>query len=79
MRDSVQRALTGFAAGVMVAASVWSLLIPACLLYTSTNAHPGGESIGILVADRFFNENAFYSNLYRSVLKAADVYKRQAM
>ena len=43
----IQRALTGFAAGVMVAASVWSLLIPAmeqaeamgqwafCLLYTS--------------------------------------------
>ena len=27
--DHVQRALTGFAAGVMVAASVWSLLIPA--------------------------------------------------
>ena len=29
LRSSVQRALTGFAAGVMVAASVWSLLIPA--------------------------------------------------
>ncbi len=29
MRDSVQRALTGFASGVMVAASIWSLLIPA--------------------------------------------------
>ena len=29
LRDSVQRALTGFAAGVMVEASVWSLLIPA--------------------------------------------------
>ena len=29
LRDAVQRALTGFAAGVMVAASVWSLLIPA--------------------------------------------------
>ena len=27
--DLVQRALTGFAAGVMVAASIWSLLIPA--------------------------------------------------
>ena len=27
--DQVQRALTGFAAGVMVAASIWSLLIPA--------------------------------------------------
>ena len=26
---SVQRALAGFAAGVMVAASIWSLLIPA--------------------------------------------------
>ena len=29
LRDGIQRALTGFAAGVMVAASVWSLLIPA--------------------------------------------------
>lgn len=29
MNGLVQRALTGFAAGVMVAASVWSLLIPA--------------------------------------------------
>ena len=29
LRAGVQRALTGFAAGVMVAASVWSLLIPA--------------------------------------------------
>ncbi|MCR5594653.1 MAG: ZIP family metal transporter [Lachnospiraceae bacterium] len=29
MKRSVERALTGFAAGVMVAASVWSLLIPA--------------------------------------------------
>ena len=29
LSDQVQRSLTGFAAGVMVAASVWSLLIPA--------------------------------------------------
>lgn len=29
MGDSLQRALSGFAAGVMVAASIWSLLIPA--------------------------------------------------
>lgn len=29
LHSSVQRALTGFAAGVMTAASVWSLLIPA--------------------------------------------------
>ncbi len=29
IKDSVQRALTGFAGGVMVAASIWSLIIPA--------------------------------------------------
>ena len=29
MRPTVQRILTGFAAGVMVAASIWSLIIPA--------------------------------------------------
>lgn len=29
IRPSVRRALTGFAAGVMVAASIWSLIIPA--------------------------------------------------
>ena len=29
LNQMVQRALTGFAAGVMVAASIWSLLIPA--------------------------------------------------
>lgn len=29
LHEQIQRALTGFAAGVMVAASIWSLLIPA--------------------------------------------------
>ena len=29
LSDMLQRALAGFAAGVMVAASIWSLLIPA--------------------------------------------------
>ena len=29
LRTGVQRALTGFASGVMVAASIWSLLQPA--------------------------------------------------
>ena len=28
LSDKVQRALTGMAAGVMVAASIWSLLVP---------------------------------------------------
>ena len=29
LRSGIQRALTGFAAGVMVAASIWSLIVPA--------------------------------------------------
>lgn len=29
LKRSMQRALSGFAAGVMVAASVWSLIVPA--------------------------------------------------
>lgn len=29
LKESIQRALTGFAAGVMVAASIWSLIVPA--------------------------------------------------
>ena len=29
LKAGVQRALTGFAAGVMVAASIWSLIVPA--------------------------------------------------
>lgn len=29
LNQNIQRALTGFASGVMIAASVWSLLIPA--------------------------------------------------
>lgn len=33
--------------------------------------HSGGKSIGIVVADRFFNENAFYYSLYRCVLNCA--------
>lgn len=29
----------------------------------------GGQIIGVLVADHFFNENTFYSNLYRAILQ----------
>ena len=36
---NVQRALTGFAAGVMVAASIWSLLIPA--MSNGAHSHTG--------------------------------------
>ena len=38
--DLVQRSLAGFAAGVMVAASIWSLLIPA--IEQSINGRPTG-------------------------------------
>ena len=44
LSDMVQRSLTGFAAGVMVAASVWSLLIPAIeQSATSTPNFPHGR------------------------------------
>lgn len=35
LKQSIQRALTGFSSGVMIAASVWSLLIPSMELATS--------------------------------------------
>ena len=37
---SVQRSLAGFAAGVMVAASIWSLLIPAQISLATTFTSP---------------------------------------
>ena len=40
LKQSLQRTLTGFAAGVMVAASIWSLLIPAI----EQSAHLGKQS-----------------------------------
>ena len=61
--DNVQRALTGFAAGVMVAASVWSLIIPAIemnksnfqkttmlLLAVTIHNIPEGMSVGAVYA-----------------------------
>ena len=44
LSDAVQRALTGFAAGVMVAASVWSLLNPAIAQSAALGwwRHPSG-------------------------------------
>ena len=42
--DLVQRALAGFAAGVMVAASIWSLLIPASSRYSGCSFKYGSLS-----------------------------------
>ena len=41
LNDSIQRALTGFAAGVMVAAAIWSLLIPSI----EQSSHMGNSKI----------------------------------
>ena len=43
LRKQVQRALAGFAAGVMVAASIWSLLIPAIEQSENMGALSGGS------------------------------------
>ena len=48
LRDGIQRALTGFAAGVMVAASVWSLLIP--VLAVTLHNIPEGMAVGVVYA-----------------------------
>ena len=45
LSDKIQRALTGFAAGVMVAASVWSLIIPAIEQSASMGRHPVSASL----------------------------------
>ena len=34
-----------------------------------TGASGNGQIIGVLVADHFFNENTFYSNMYRGILQ----------
>ena len=45
MSPRLQKSLLGFASGVMVAASVWSLLIPAMEMGTSPSPSQGGEMI----------------------------------
>ena len=55
LHEGVQRALTGFAAGVMVAASIWSLLIPAMEQVRGPGAagvHPRHR--GLLAGHRLF-------------------------
>ena len=54
MSEGLQRALTGFAAGVMVAASVWSLLIPAM----EQSAHLGRLAF-LPAVDGFWGGTAF--------------------
>lgn len=54
MKAAVQKILLGFAAGVMIAASVWSLLIPAMEL-----AEELGQSILLAVAGGFVAGGAF--------------------
>ena len=57
LRDGIQRALTGFAAGVMVAASVWSLLIPAM----EQAADLGRLALSLGIAIQNFPEGAIIS------------------
>mgnify|MGYP000662394559 CR=1 FL=1 len=55
LSDSVERSLTGFAAGVMIAASVWSLLIPA--IEQSENM---GEMVVYSGSDRILGRGTFF-------------------
>lgn len=60
MKDSVQRVFLGFAAGVMIAASVWSLLIPAI-----EKAEANGEIGWIPAAGGFIFGGIFFFVLDR--------------
>lgn len=54
IKPSIQKLLLGFAAGVMIAASVWSLLIPAIEM-----ANEQGQSVPLPVAGGFIAGAAF--------------------
>ena len=53
-----QRVFLGFAAGVMVAASVWSLLIPAIEMAEEAGGLPGS-----IIVDQFVQEKSYYRYL----------------
>ena len=57
LNKSVQRALAGFAAGIMVAASIWSLLIPAIKQSENMGTLSFVPAVGVMYAG-FLAENA---------------------
>ena len=57
LSTSVQRALAGFAAGIMVAASIWSLLIPAIKQSENMGTLSFVPAVGVMYAG-FLAENA---------------------
>ena len=67
LSDAVQRALTGFAAGVMVAASVWSLLIPGTVSIVAVfrNINLVGLNKSFVPLWLAFGANAFYVVLFK--------------
>ena len=49
MSARLQKSLLGFASGVMIAASVWSLLIPAMEMETENGKHSNLSTIGFAI------------------------------
>lgn len=61
INSNIQRIFLGFAAGVMIAASVWSLLIPAIEEAESAGQIGWIPAAGISAGDWFFNAAGLYS------------------
>ena len=52
MSPRLEKILYGFAAGVMIAASVWSLLIPAVETAADRGKYPGFRAARLFIGDR---------------------------
>ncbi len=70
LNQMVQRALTGFAAGVMVAASIWSLLIPAMEQSEPMGKLPfGNENFDLVLSLNGFHAFPDKEAAYREVFR----------
>lgn len=54
LNEKVQKGLSGFAAGVMVAASIWSLLIPSMDMVDEKNGQYELGACSYRVSNRYF-------------------------
>ena len=80
MNDKLQKALLGFASGVMIAASVWSLLIPAIEMAEENGSQPWlPAAAGFLLGMGFLLLlDTVTPHMHPVSYTHLDVYKRQS-
>ncbi len=85
IKPNIRRAVLGFAAGVMVAASCWSMLIPAIEMVTEQGKSgilqaTGGFALGGL--SLLFLDNKFaklYASMHKHAISSSDTSRRTAL